>query len=90
MAFTLKRSGRTIRKVESSPPMAFRTWKPLESNPAVADKEENISKQAVVNNQLLAETCYVIKPLAHLGCMACFGSRAWKPWLLSLLLDYYR
>lgn len=89
IAFTLRRSGRAIRKIDSSPPMSVRTWKALESN-AIACKDENTSNQAVLNKQLLAETCYVIKPIAHLGCMACFGSKAWKPWLLAIALDYYR
>ncbi|KAJ3631449.1 hypothetical protein MTP99_012578 [Tenebrio molitor] len=85
VAFTLKGSGRVIRRVEASPPVHTRTWKPLQMQEA-CDNEQTL-EQALAGRQLIAETIYIVKPVAHLTSIACFGSNSWKPWIVSLLLD---
>ncbi|KAF5308853.1 hypothetical protein FQR65_LT00553 [Abscondita terminalis] len=86
ISFTLKHSGRVIRKVDSAPPVAFRSWKPLEQVPC--DNTQAI-QQSLLDKQIIAETLYVIKPILHLGSAAIFGNNTWKPWMLSLALDLY-
>ncbi|KAF5301438.1 hypothetical protein FQA39_LY02167 [Lamprigera yunnana] len=86
ISFTLKNSGRVIRKVDSAPPIAFRSWKPLEPT---SDTAQAI-QQSLLDKQLFAETVYVMKPIFHLGSSAFFGSNTWKPWIISLALDLYR
>ncbi|KAK4886457.1 hypothetical protein RN001_002728 [Aquatica leii] len=86
ISFTLKHSGRVIRKVDSAPPVAFRSWKPLEQ---VACDNTQAIQQSLLDKQIIAETLYVIKPLVHLGSAAYFGNNTWKPWMLSLVLDLY-
>ncbi|XP_050427843.1 peroxisomal membrane protein PEX16 [Adelges cooleyi] len=76
-------SGRTIRKLNNAPPMNRRTWKA----PPRSDRSSNISGQ--LNDRLLvAETMYVMKPLVHLGSMYVFGGKSWKPWIISLTIEY--
>lgn len=89
ISFILTRSGRVVRKVDSSPPTTFRSWKGLECKQGGYNKDQSI-QQACRNKQLVAETLYVIKPVVHLGTVVCFGNNTWKPWLISLLLDCYR
>lgn len=88
ISFTLKRSGRIVRKIDSSPPVAARTWKGLERS-AFYDNEQTL-EQALAGRQLVAETIYVLKPLVHLGSIACFGEKTWKPWMVALLMDLSR
>ncbi|CAH0560429.1 unnamed protein product [Brassicogethes aeneus] len=80
--FTLKHSGRVVRKVENSPPISTRDWKPLQAE--VVDEAEDL---VLKRKKIIAETIYIAKPLVHLASMGTFGSRAWKPWLISLAMD---
>ncbi|KAJ8982975.1 hypothetical protein NQ317_001415 [Molorchus minor] len=82
--FTLKRSGRVVRKVEASPPIGLRRWTPLENE--IHENKENM-EQVATSRQLMAETIYISKPIVHLASLACFGSTTWKPWLISLAVD---
>ncbi|KAF2905971.1 hypothetical protein ILUMI_00202 [Ignelater luminosus] len=86
ISFVLHHSGKVIRKVDSSPPIAFRTWKPLERS--ICDNKQTI-EQSLIDKQLIAEALYIIKPIVHLSSAACFGNNTWKPWMLSLILDLY-
>ncbi|XP_060531810.1 peroxisomal membrane protein PEX16 [Cylas formicarius] len=87
-SFTLKRSGRVVRKVESSPPLPLRNWKPLEPPLLMSNTENDQTvEKALTGKQLLAETLYVIKPIAHLCSVGCFGANTWKPWILSIAMD---
>lgn len=88
ISFTLRRSGRLMRKIDSSPPVTARTWKGLETS-AYYDNEQTL-EQALAGRQLVAETIYILKPVVHLGSVACFGEKAWKPWIVALLMDLSR
>lgn len=88
ISFTLKGSGRIIRKVEASPPIGIRTWKPLQ-NSELCDNVQTI-EQALAGRQLIAETIYIMKPMTHLISMACFGRESWKPWVVALVMDVTR
>lgn len=85
ISFTLKRSGRTVRKVDSSPSLGLRNWKPIKKSD-LCDTNQEIN-EALSGRQLVAETIYVLKPMAHLAAVGCFGTQAWKPWILSFVLD---
>lgn len=88
MSFVLKRSGKVIRKVDAAPPISIRNWKPLSydnNNESKADSEK-----AIDGKELMAETIYILKPIAHLGSVLCFGNNTWKPWMLSFIMDIAR
>ena len=40
--------------------------------------------------RLIGELAFIAQPLVHLGSLAIFGKRSWKPWLVSLGLDIFR
>ncbi|XP_018326369.1 peroxisomal membrane protein PEX16 [Agrilus planipennis] len=83
-SFTLKHSGRLIRKVDSSPPVAFRNWKPIQR---IECENNEVMDDVLAQRQTVAEFLYVIKPLVHLGSLSYFGRTAWTPWSLSLFMD---
>lgn len=85
VSFALKGSGRIIRKIDASPPMSLRNWKPI-SCLTIKEQEEN----ALAGQQLIAETLYIIKPIMHLISSSCFGNNTWKPWLIALSVDVVR
>lgn len=88
ISFTLQRSGKIVRKIDASPPIAARNWKGLERSMCY-DNEQTL-EQALAGRQLVAETVYILKPLVHLGSLACFGENAWKSWMVALLMDLSR
>ncbi|XP_057666398.1 peroxisomal membrane protein PEX16 [Diorhabda carinulata] len=85
ISFTLKRSGRVMRKIDSSPPIGLRDWKPLPQ--LGADNRNQLLETTISKRQLIAESIYIAKPIIHLTSMACFGTKTWKPWMISLALD---
>jgi len=76
-------SGRTIRKLDNAPPMSRRTWKA----PPRADTVGS-SGQTLKDRHVVAETMYIMKPIVHLGSMCVFGEESWKPWFISLTIEY--
>lgn len=88
-SFTLKHSGRIIRKIDSSPPLGLRTWKPLEPEIIhhIADKKV---QEFIITRQLIAEYIYIAKPILHLISFGIYGTKSWKPWMISLILDISR
>ncbi|XP_066145034.1 peroxisomal membrane protein PEX16 [Euwallacea fornicatus] len=87
VSFTLKRSGRVVRKVESSPPLVLRTWKPVEIQKKSLYENGEVQIENLTRQQLVAETIYLAKPIVHLLSLGVFGSKTWKPWMVSLTLD---
>ncbi|XP_049885350.1 peroxisomal membrane protein PEX16 [Pectinophora gossypiella] len=79
--FTLRRSGRIIRRVDGAPPVAFRDWQPVKL------KDDSAYPGTEVKDLLYAETLNILKPLIHLAAMRIFGTKAWKQWLVALGLD---
>lgn len=43
-----------------------------------------------VNLIWLFQTMYIMKSLIHLSGMYLFGERSWKPWFISLTIEYIR
>lgn len=84
ISFTLKRSGKIIRKISSSPPIKMRNWKPPER---LSCGNNQTVEQALARRQLVAETIYILKPIAHLASLGICSNRSWKPWVLSLVMD---
>lgn len=84
VGFSLK-SGRIIRCVNSANPPHLRSWKP----PAftTTQPDGSIPDKPLDHNLLFAETLYIVKPVLHLCSMLKFGSKAWRPYILSLVLD---
>lgn len=83
--FTLKRSGKVIRKVDGAPPIHLRSWKPLADE---ALHVQNVQKVGKIFT--LAESLYIFKPLLHLTCSSVVGMNTWKSYSLSLMLDIVR
>lgn len=79
--FTLKRSGRVVRRIDGAPPIALRDWQPLKI------KDDMMSSNIEEKNLLQAELIHILKPLIHLASMRIFGSKSWKQWLIALGLD---
>lgn len=84
VTFKLKRSGRTVRKIEGSPPICLRTWKSID-----ADANDPPVSIPMVRYQKLtgAEVLYIVKPLLHLSSAGLFGIKSWKSYGVSLLID---
>lgn len=85
VSYSLKGSGRIIRKIDTSPPMSLRNWKPITCLTMKEQKEH-----ALAGQQLIAETLYIIKPIVHLISSSCFGNNTWTPWLIALSADVVR
>jgi len=84
LTVTLKRSGRTIRKIEGAPPTFGRDWVlPAPSNNVCDQNGTGILQ----GQRLLGEVLHVAQPMAHLLAMGLFGEQSWKPFLLSLAMD---
>ncbi|XP_028169358.1 peroxisomal membrane protein PEX16 [Ostrinia nubilalis] len=79
--FTLRRSGRVVRRVEGAPPVSFRDWQPIKI------KEDHPNPNINLKDLMYAETLHLLKPLIHLAAMRVFGSKAWKQWFIALGLD---
>lgn len=78
--FTLKRSGRIVRRVDGATPVAFRDWLPVKVND---DEYSNLD----VKKMLYAESIHILKPIIHLAAMRVFGTKAWMQWLVALSVD---
>lgn len=84
VGFSLK-SGRIVRCVNSATPPHLRSWKPP---PFTATQPDgSIPDKVLDSNLLFAEVLYIVKPVLHLGSMMRFGPKAWRPYVLSLILD---
>lgn len=83
ISFTLKRSGRVVRKVEGAPPVYMRNWK------SPVSSIENNQTCHNDNSNRVAEILYICKPLIHLGSVGLFGYNSWKSWASSLILDLF-
>lgn len=83
--FKLKRSGRIVRKVEGSPPVYLRSWKPLDPD-AINDVPTSVP---IVKYKNLsgAEALYILKPIIHLTSAGIFGINSWKSYSVALFID---
>lgn len=82
VTFTLKRSGRLVRKVEGSPPIYLRSWKALTGEPVPVN-----SPIAEPSNIRKAEMLYILKPIIHLSSVGLFGVNSWKSFSVALFVD---
>ncbi|XP_033127249.1 peroxisomal membrane protein PEX16-like [Anneissia japonica] len=85
--FKGRRCGRTVRTLKSSPPLSQRTWKLPEDKTEVSRLEVSMEPTELSKQRLIGEGIHIIRPLAHLSSMFCFGMNSWTPWLLSIGLD---
>ncbi|XP_053681381.1 peroxisomal membrane protein PEX16 [Anopheles nili] len=78
----LKRSGRVMRKVNFSPPLTSRTWKP----PTIGNRT---NQPVAYGGKFLgpAEMLYIVKPIVHLASMRRFGIKSWTSYIVALALD---
>ena len=76
----LPRSGRTIRSLDDKD-VDFAD-RPFDLN---GNKSNNFAKLTAL--RAVGEAAYVTEPLLHLAARAKYGSRSWRPWLVSLGAD---
>lgn len=81
LTITLKRSGKTIRKVAQTPPLYTRSFKPPKSE----FEDFGLIHQSIKN----AELIYVLKPIIHLGSIGLYGYNSWKSYFVHMFLDFY-
>ncbi|XP_045531053.1 peroxisomal membrane protein PEX16 [Pieris brassicae] len=79
--FTLKRSGRVVRRVEGAPPISLRDWQPIKV------EDNSIPSAIEIRDLKHAELIHIFKPIVHLAAMKLFGAKSWKQWLIALGLD---
>lgn len=79
--FTLRRSGRIVRRVDGAPSVAFRDWEPVKI------KDDRPGKGIDIKDLVYAETLHILKPLIHLAAMRIFGTKVWKQWFVALGID---
>lgn len=77
----LKKTGKMMRKIEGSPPLHSRNWKPLDSSSPAG---HSLSSLPTFNS---AELIYIFKPLVHLSGIGVFGYNDWKSWSMALIMD---
>lgn len=83
--FELKRSIRSVRKVDGSPPIHLRSWK-------VSDEKlhsvNNSSMQSTKRDKLLVpEVIYILKPMIHLFSCSIYGENSWESYCVALCSD---
>lgn len=83
--FKLKRSGRVVRKIEGSPPVYLRSWKPID--PDVAPVEMPSAPIVKYKKLTTPEVLYILKPVIHLGSASIFGINSWKSYGVALFVD---
>lgn len=82
--FKLKRSGRVVRKVEGSPPVYLRSWKPLDPDAIDIPTSVPLVKHKSLTT---AEVLYIMKPIIHLTSAGVFGINSWKSYSVALFID---
>lgn len=82
--FKLKRSGRVVRKVEGSPPVYLRSWKPLDPDAIDIPTSVPLVKYKSLTT---AEVLYIMKPIIHLTSAGVFGINSWKSYSVALFID---
>ncbi|XP_071099909.1 peroxisomal membrane protein PEX16-like [Haliotis cracherodii] len=89
MTFTLKRSGKVMRKISAAPPLGMRNWSvPTQSgSDSRGGKREDLAPTPLSRQRVWAETVHIVKPLVHLASLYGFGLSSWKPWLISCGMD---
>ncbi|KAM3854300.1 peroxisomal biogenesis factor 16 isoform 1-T1 [Vipera latastei] len=88
--FVGKRCSRVVRSLESTPSLHSRHWgepQQREEKQNQRAMESNQPSTPLGNQETLAESIFVTRPLLHLLSLAVWGQKSWKPWLLSGILD---
>lgn len=78
--FTLRRSGRIVRRIDGAPPIALRDWRPI-----IVKDDHSVNVE--VKDFMRAELLHIWKPIIHLVAMRLFGTKSWKQWLVALGID---
>ncbi|XP_023938001.1 peroxisomal membrane protein PEX16 [Bicyclus anynana] len=78
--FTLRRSGRVLRRVDGAPPIALRDWEPINA-------KDDLPMNIDIKDLMQAELLHILKPVIHLAAMRLFGTKSWKQWLVALGID---
>ncbi|XP_067655841.1 peroxisomal membrane protein PEX16-like [Haliotis asinina] len=87
MTFTLKRSGKVMRKISAAPPLGMRTWAiPIQTDTR-SGRRKDLAPTPLSRQRMWAETIHIVKPIVHLMSMYGFGLSSWKPWLISCGMD---
>ncbi|XP_006642734.1 peroxisomal biogenesis factor 16 [Lepisosteus oculatus] len=88
-SFVGQRSGRIMRSLSSTPCFQSRLWGAPRPEDRQGRPEDELNRipTPLGLQETIAETLYITRPLVHLLCLGICGTRSWKPWLISGILD---
>ncbi|XP_043562263.1 peroxisomal biogenesis factor 16 isoform X2 [Chiloscyllium plagiosum] len=88
-AFIGQRSKRVVRMLNSTPALQLRHWgSPQEEQRQWISQAGTQHPPTILTQQeILAESLYITRPLVHLLALGIWGQKSWKPWLLSGIVD---
>lgn len=83
--FDLKRSVRSVRKVEGSPPIHLRSWKGFNEE---TYSNDDSSKPGTKRDKLMVpEVIHILKPVIHLFSCSIYGPDSWESYCVALCAD---
>ncbi|XP_063800389.1 peroxisomal biogenesis factor 16 [Pseudophryne corroboree] len=87
--FVGTRSSRAVRSLTDAPTGRNRFWRSPQGPDGQQRKADDWSGKPSDLGTLgtIAETVQILRPITHLGCLAVWGQKSWKPWLLAAALD---
>ncbi|XP_072448024.1 peroxisomal biogenesis factor 16 isoform X1 [Chiloscyllium punctatum] len=88
-AFIGQRSKRVVRMLNSTPALQLRHWgSPQEEQRQwISQAGAQHPPTILTQQEILAESLYITRPLVHLLALGIWGQKSWKPWLLSGIVD---
>ncbi|MBN3308647.1 PEX16 protein, partial [Amia calva] len=91
-AFVGQRSGRVMRSLGATQSLRSRLWgAPCSEDRHRSSQDEfHPSPTPLAPRETVAESLHIAQPLVHLLCLGLCGTRSWKPWLVSGILDITR
>ncbi|XP_048463188.1 peroxisomal biogenesis factor 16 [Rhincodon typus] len=87
--FIGQRSKRVVRTLNSTPVLQLRRWGSPQEEQRQWSSQAGIQHPPTILTQqeILAESLYITRPLVHLLALGIWGQKSWKPWLLSGIVD---
>lgn len=84
-SYELKRSVRSVRKVEGAPPIHLRSWKGLDEK---ANSNNSSRFRSTKRDKLLVpEVIHILKPVLHLFSCSIYGQNSWESYCVALCSD---
>ncbi|KAG8438398.1 hypothetical protein GDO86_008904 [Hymenochirus boettgeri] len=92
--FVGKRTSRAVRTLNESSSCRRRFWRSPQVNECNhrtnGDSESDGESSSLGALGTVAEAIHILRPITHLVCLAKWGQKSWKPWMLAATLDVTR